>query len=213
MEAAARKVAPSIVFGCCEQPASTALRDAFLNWCEKGSIAGMSKLLSPSHIAAELQLSWVHLKTNSWLPKWLAFPTDRGLRGRDVDHAYVDFGNEIWEQMFWASNMQSLLDTSVRNWEKIQAIPSAPYGETTNKSAKGPVNARGNIIEGLLSWAYGKMQHEKRSWPTWRPKRMIRDGTAAPVTPPRKAARSSSSWQVSAQDDDDDWGDWKATDV
>ena len=42
--------------------------------------------------------------------------------------------------------------TSREHRLRMLQLPAAPYGDRTNQSSVGPVNRRGNMIEGMLNF-------------------------------------------------------------
>ncbi len=102
------------------------------------------------------------------LPRWLVLPKGRALReaAHVGDDAIIDSGNMVWEALFFASGLSRFAEASLTA-AVVVAIPNAPYGTRTNRSAKGPVNLRGNIIEGLHGHLLLNMQREL----AWRARR------------------------------------------
>ena len=84
-----------------------------------------------------------------WLPYWLHKPHDRYIRN-DASAAATGFsdpGNYVLDVMVHALRLWNYCDASKTHL--VISQPIAEYGERANKSAKGPVNLRGNIIEAM----------------------------------------------------------------
>ena len=94
-------------------------------------------------------LQYLHCK--GWLPKNITNPNDRYIRyaaDRNCSDHFVDPGNVVWDILFNVLR----LDQYVVSWraEPIPRVSPSEYGAGTNKSAKGPVNLRGNVLEAAL---------------------------------------------------------------
>ena len=96
------------------------------------------------------------------LPAWMVMPRDRPLRAKATGDEYDDPGNQVWEALFWTAGLEKLVNHSLDHYMLVTACPNAPYGSATNKSAKGPVNMRGNLIEALLRWLFQQQQQERQ---------------------------------------------------
>ncbi len=151
-----------------EIPDGCPLHDAFLRFMGKGEVRPEDavKFKCVTQVIAEIQLTLDFFMSRRWLlPTWLVLPKDRTLRMKaHVEEEWViDSGNMVWEAVFFASGLARLAEPSFAA-TRVLAVPNVPYGGPTSKSAKGPVNLRGNMVEGLFGYLHGQMQKELRAW-------------------------------------------------
>ena len=144
-----------------------ALQTGFRYFIEKGKNPWKEpdKIKLPfsiGQVIAEIHLTFDCIfKRKLFLPDSLTSPDDKALRGTAGEEGYEDYGNMVWEAMFWSGQFYKFCGKTNQN--KLLACPNAPYGEKTNKSAAGPVNMRGNILETLLCFLYQQIPGE-RTW-------------------------------------------------
>ena len=85
------------------------------------------------------------------LPRNLTHPHDRAIRAAASETCsphFQDPGNLLLDQIVQILRLWEFMDTgAVAIILKVQA---APYGTSSNNSARGAVNLRGNVIESLL---------------------------------------------------------------
>ena len=139
-------------------------------WKEQGPNK-MALPWSMTQVIAEIHLTFqCFIKQGVRIPENLKWPRDKSLRSTAAHDGYVDYGNMVWEAMFWSGRFYKFFGHSVEHFVHMCACPNDQYGTATNKSSHGPVNMRGNILESLLNFLYEGMQ-EERSWssstPTW----------------------------------------------
>jgi len=97
----------------------------------------------------EMEVCLDHMSRRAFLPKWLLEPHDRNIR-MDASQAadgFIDPGNLILDVFVHIFRLWRFpLD---RYKQQVLRQPIAEYGASANKSAKGPVNLRGNIVEAI----------------------------------------------------------------
>ena len=151
-----------------------ALQKGFKYFIEnrKNPWTGTDKIKLPfsiGQVIAEIHLTFECIcKRELPLPDSLTSPDDKALRATSVDEGYEDYGNMVWEAMFWSCQFSKFCGKT--NQDQLLACPNAPYGEKTNRSAVGPVNMRGNILETLLSFLYKEIPGERTSRHQVRPR-------------------------------------------
>lgn len=106
------------------------------------------------------------LAEKGWTPHNLHMPHDRFIRdaANQVDEHIGDPGNLCFEVAIHVLRLWRYIgETRV---QKVMRIAPQAYGTRGNKSSKGPVNLRGNIIESLIS-DLQKMAVDKppKGWP------------------------------------------------
>ena len=106
----------------------------------------------PTHMRvwlAELEWTFKRMMAMNWLPQDCRCPNDKFIRARATGaEGYHDPGNENWDIMVHLLRMWRAVD--VNHYTQVIKVPGKEYGERGNKSAAGPVNLRGNIVESLL---------------------------------------------------------------
>ena len=126
---------------------------------------------SMTQVIAEIHLTFqCFIKQNVQIPENLRWPRDKSLRSTAANEGYVDYGNMVWEAMFWSGRFYKFFGHSDEHFVAMCACPNDQYGTPTNKSSHGPVNMRGNILESLLNFLCQRMQVERSrssSPPTW----------------------------------------------
>jgi hypothetical protein len=108
------------------------------------------------------------LAEKGWTPRNLRMPHDRYIRqsASSVDEHIGDPGNLCFDVVLHVLRLWRYVgETRV---EQTMRIAPQEYGARGNKSSKGPVNLRGNIIESLIS-DLQKMAVDKE-WKGWTPK-------------------------------------------
>lgn len=152
-------------------PYGTELQAAFEHYAQKGEnpfIAGHYDLpLSVSQVVAEIQLTIdAMLSKRMILPAWLVLPKDQSLRrqANQLPYEFIDPGNMVFEAMFHLAGLSRLVAQSEEHMRNMMMLPAAPYADQTNKSSVGPVNRRGNLIEGMFHYLWRKSSQEWRTW-------------------------------------------------
>ena len=83
------------------------------------------------------------------IPKWITTATDSGARAaaNQAPAGYQDPGNVILDMFIHVTAFWNLMsDRSIERFLRVHGS----YGSNANKSSHGPVNLRGNVVEGLL---------------------------------------------------------------
>ena len=109
------------------------------------------------------------LRTLAWrgmLPEWWRSPTDKVLKmhaGASADE-YHDPGNENLETLWFAWKVWTFLDA--RCVDTLCSPNLKQYGSTSQKSGRGKVNYRGNMLESIYNQAmdYDKYYRSKGRW-------------------------------------------------
>ena len=121
---------------------------------ENGVINSWKMDDAPVHMRvwlAELEWTWRTLMSRGWLPQDCRCPHDRYIRERATGaEGHVDPGNMVYDTMVNLLRMWKAVD--VLHYSNVVKAAGKEYGQTGNKSAAGPVNLRGNIVESLLRW-------------------------------------------------------------
>ena len=144
------------------------LKHAFQKWHQTGISPWCStESTIPSNISqvvAELQLTIADLiASKRFLPAWMVMPRDNKLRreANKLGEEMRDPGNPLFEALFHAAGLEQLFMCSIDHHQAMMHLPNAPYSDKTNKSSHGPVNRRGNLIEGALAFLWKKMGDEQ----------------------------------------------------
>ena len=136
------------------------------------TVSGPDKKELPCSIAqviAEIHLTFQCIHTRGFfIPESLKRPRDKLLRATAADEGYEDYGNMIWEAMFWSARFYYFFGDSVQHCGDMRACPNDQYGTAANQSSHAPVNMRGNILETLLSFLSKKMKEERSKTSTRR---------------------------------------------
>ena len=105
--------------------------------------------LNPRAWLCEMERTLKTLNRKNWLPYWLRYPQDRNIRDDASASAdgSVDPGNYILDMIVHALRLWQYTESS--RVPKVMKQSIAEYGEKSNKSAHGPVNLRGNIVEAM----------------------------------------------------------------
>ncbi len=90
------------------------------------------------------------LQENGWTPKHLEHPHDRHIRADAAEAAvgFTDPGNLVLDDVVHILRLFRYVSNF--KYDQLMRVAPNPYGAAgSNKSAKGPVNFRGNIVEAL----------------------------------------------------------------
>ena len=98
---------------------------------------------------AELEWTFKTMMAKNYLPNDCRCPHDYHIRSRATGaEGYHDPGNENWDVMVNLLRLWRPVD--VNHYAQVVKVPGKEYGNRGNKSADGPVNLRGNIVESIL---------------------------------------------------------------
>jgi hypothetical protein len=91
------------------------------------------------------------LAEKGWTPRSLHMPHDKFIRNaaNQVDEHIGDPGNLCFDVTIHVLRLWRYIGET--RLQKVMRVAPQAYGERGNKSSKGPVNLRGNIIEALIS--------------------------------------------------------------
>ena len=105
--------------------------------------------LNPRVWLAEMERVLKAMARRNRLPYWLLRPHDRNIRDDAQDSATgsVDPGNYVLDMVVHALRLWQYAEAGRTMLVLKQSIKE--YGERGNKSSKGPVNLRGNIVEAM----------------------------------------------------------------
>ena len=105
--------------------------------------------LNPRVWLAEMERVLKKMAHKGWLPYWLQHPHDGNIREDASVSAggSTDPGNYVLDVVVHALRLWQYSESS--HISKVMKQSIAEYGERANKSAHGPVNLRGNIIEAM----------------------------------------------------------------
>ena len=150
---------------------------------------------------SEMERVFRALARRGWLPHWLRHPRDKWIREDAGESAtgFVDPGNFTLDLFVHVMRLWRYID--VIGMDPAIRQPQREYGHQTNKSSRGPVNLRGNIVEAsardLQKMGSSVIQHWQRynavDW--WSNQWYEKD--PRPAQPEEEA--------------DDDWWQWAAT--
>ena len=108
----------------------------------------------PDHMRvwlAELEWTWKTLMRKNWLPREIRQPHDKHIRGKAQGaKGGWDPGNMDFDVVASLLRVWQVADNV--SVDRVTHVAAKEYGNRGNKSADGPVNLRGNIIESLLRW-------------------------------------------------------------
>lgn len=116
-------------------------------------------------IIAETFWTLQHMSNRGWLPRTLTHPHDRHIRehaSQEISPHFTDPGNVVYDLLLHILRLDSYVDVSHVS-RVVRTVP-ADYGSTSNKSARGTFNLRGNIIEALLQDLQKKGTSASTSW-------------------------------------------------
>ena len=105
--------------------------------------------LNPRVWLGEFERTLKAMALRSCLPYWLKYPHDRNIRDDASESAagFSDPGNFTLDVMVHCLRLWKYCDAS--RVEMVIRQSTSEYGSASNKSAKGPVNLRGNIVEAM----------------------------------------------------------------
>ena len=85
-----------------------------------------------------------------WMPRFVTHVHDKFIRthANNAPETWHDPGNYVLDVAVNALRLWQFVNVS--HAAKVTQVSQATYGSSANKSAKGPVNLRGNILEALL---------------------------------------------------------------
>ena len=107
--------------------------------------------LNARMVTVECMWTLDYLQSQGWMPRNVTNPHDRKIReaaGQACSPFHTDPGNWIWDIMFHVLRLDKYVVQ--RRVEPVMRTAPAEYGAGSNKSSKGPVNLRGNILEAIL---------------------------------------------------------------
>ena len=117
----------------------------------------------------EIRLLWKELQQRDLIPEWISKPTDHGyVRHNSSDFGYCEQGNEIWEALFYMAGFQDFVDVEV-----AFKVPNDEYGQSSNKSAKGSFNLRGNIVESMFGHLHKQVPEKLQQRPKVAAEKMV----------------------------------------
>ena len=102
-------------------------------------------------ITVECYWTFSHMASMGWLPRNITRPSDKYIRaaaGACCSEHFVDPGNLQWDILFHILRLDRFV--SIDAVERVIRTAPAEYGSSSNKSSKGAVNLRGNILEAAL---------------------------------------------------------------
>ncbi len=143
-------------------------------------------------LTVETRWTFQYLCEKGWLPRNLTQPHDRYIRAAasaTCGPEYQDPGNLCFDVVFHVLSLDRFV--LMGSHDRVMRTVPGEYGERSNKSARGTVNLRGNVIEAIL----GDFQRMGSVREVWRP-------AAASLRGPQRAAQgwrggsssASSSW-------------------
>ena len=105
--------------------------------------------LNPRVWLCEMERCLKTMRKKDWIPYWLKRPHDRNIRDDASASAdgSTDPGNYVLDVVVHALRLWQYCESGRINMVMKQSI--VEYGERANKSAHGPVNLRGNIVEAM----------------------------------------------------------------
>ena len=105
--------------------------------------------LSPRLWLGEFERTLKQMAVRGLLPYWLQHPQDRNIRNDASESAegFSDPGNFVLDMVVHALRLRQYCEASRAEAVMKQGIHE--YGHRANKSAKGLVNLRGNIVEAM----------------------------------------------------------------
>ena len=132
--------------------------------CNRFTVDGAELPSCRGQVIAEVHLAIEQfVRERIHLPAWLVLPRDRPrtAQANQLPDCFHDPGNEAVEALFHLVGLQKLLTSSLEHRLRMLQLPAAPYGDRTNQSSVGPVNRRGNMIEGMLNflWRKSALEH------------------------------------------------------
>ena len=154
--------------------------------CRAYNVTNYPRQLRPW--VAETEWTLQRMAMMGWLPRSLLHPRDRAIRkpANEGGDEFLDPGNLSLEMFVYIFRLWKYCDTV--GYDATIRVHPDEYGSKPNRSSKGPVNLRGNIVEAMSrdlqvvgSWA--------NPWP-WRE----RAAAAAAAKGFRKGSGRSSSW-------------------
>lgn len=122
----------------------------------------------PTHMRAwlaELEWTWRKMISKNIVPRDVRRPHDYHIRSRATGaDGHADPGNYDYDVLVHVLRMWQQVD--VVHYDRVVRIAPAPYGDKSNKSGKGPVKLRGNVIESSLNfWQQrGTPSHNAQTW-------------------------------------------------
>ena len=125
----------------------------------------------PTHMRvwlAELEWTWNTLVAKNWIPRDCRSPHDKFIRERATGaQGHVDPGNKVYDVLVNIMRLWRAVD--LEHYQQVVKVAGKEYGERGNKSAQGPANLRGNIVESMLRWcqAMGSTPEHLPEWKQW----------------------------------------------
>ena len=121
--------------------------------------------LVPRAWLGEFERTLKAMAQRSELPYWLKHPSDRNIRGDASESAdgFSDPGNFDLDVIVHAMRLWQYCDASKAG--KVIRQPTSAYGASSNKSSKGPVNLRGNIVEAMTKKLQKAGGLKPNQWP------------------------------------------------
>ena len=159
--------------------------------------------LNPRLWLAEMERTLKVMAKRWMLPYWLRRPHDKNIRDDASASAdgSTDPGNYVLDVVVHSLRLWQYCESGRINRVMKQSI--AEYGERCNKSATGPVNLRGNIVEAMqrdLQKAGTSTNRREKEydavawWWQWEADRVPARDAARNTSHTRGTAASSSSW-------------------
>ena len=104
---------------------------------------------NPQLWLGEMERVLMVMQRKRWIPYWLYKPSDHHIRKDAAESAagFDDPGNYVLDVVVHALRLWNYCEPS--RLHLVIQQPICDYGGRANRSAKGPVNLRGNIIEAM----------------------------------------------------------------
>ena len=115
--------------------------------CRAHDVKGYPRVLRPW--LAETEWTLAQLARRGWLPRSLLHPRDRAIRkpANEGGGEFLDPGNLSLETFVYVFRLWKYCDTI--GYDATIRVHPEEYGSKSNRSSKGPVNLRGNIVEAM----------------------------------------------------------------